>query len=249
MVGLATVWYAEDDREGFHFFNDNAQWKQVDKAGHFFTAFHISRTGVDLLKGTGLSKQKSIWYGSLAGLIFQTPIELLDGFQSDYGASWGDMAANTAGSSLLLGQHLLWDEVRIQPKFSFSQSGLASRRPNVLGDGYNEQVLKDYNGQTHWLSFDLYAMTGKQEKFPKWLNLAAGYGAADMVFARDGQNRAIGLSPYRQYYLALDIDLMHIRSRSRLLNSVLYVVNIIHLPLPALEWNRKEGVDFHYFKF
>src|SRR5688500_7094250 len=40
-AGLATlnhVWYKDSERQSFRFFNDNAEWKQVDKAGHFFAS-------------------------------------------------------------------------------------------------------------------------------------------------------------------------------------------------------------------
>jgi hypothetical protein len=46
LVGLNELWYSGDDRTSFHFFNDNAEWKQVDKFGHFYTAFHTSVMGL-----------------------------------------------------------------------------------------------------------------------------------------------------------------------------------------------------------
>src|SRR5687767_10951529 len=39
---LNYVWYKDTDRQSFQFFNDNAEWKQVDKAGHFFNSFYLS---------------------------------------------------------------------------------------------------------------------------------------------------------------------------------------------------------------
>jgi len=34
LIALNAAWYAKFPRSGFHFFNDNAEWLQVDKAGH-----------------------------------------------------------------------------------------------------------------------------------------------------------------------------------------------------------------------
>jgi len=99
MVTLSQTWYNKDSQTKFHFFNDNAEWKQVDKAGHFWGAFQESKGGVDALKQTGLSEKQAIWLGSLTGILLQTPIELLDGYQESYGASVGDLVANTAGSA------------------------------------------------------------------------------------------------------------------------------------------------------
>ena len=248
LYGLNEAWYDDFPRSEFHFFNDNTQWKQLDKAGHFYSAFHLSNTGIHLLKKAGVPQKKAHFWGGMMGIIILTPIEILDGFSEEYGASWGDIIANTAGSMVAMGQHMLWQEVRIKPKFSFSSSPYADQRPNVLGDGFHEELLKDYNGQTYWLSVDLYAFL-KTPKFPKWLNIAIGYGAENLVYANDAANLANGFDSYRQYYLALDFDLSHIQSKSKFLNTMLYLVDLIHLPAPALEYNRSQGWKFHILAF
>lgn len=248
LYGLNEAWYDDFPRSGFHFFNDNAEWKQLDKVGHFYSAFHISSTGIHLLKQAGLPSGKARFWGGMMGVMILTPIEILDGFSEEYGASWGDIIANSAGSAVAMGQHLLWDEVRIKPKFSFSSSGYAAQRPNVLGDGFHEEFLKDYNGQTYWLSFDLHAFT-EGRKLPKWLNIALGYGAENLIYANDLQNERSGFDPYRQYYLALDLDLSHFKSKSKFVNTLIYLVDLIHLPAPALEYNRVQGWKFHALTF
>src|SRR5687767_1410367 len=42
LVGLNQLWYKDSEKQSFHFFNDNAEWKQVDKVGHFYSAFYLS---------------------------------------------------------------------------------------------------------------------------------------------------------------------------------------------------------------
>jgi hypothetical protein len=59
-----------------------------------------------------------------------------------------DIIANASGTALFV----LWKEQRITPKFSFHTTQYAQYRPNVLGSSLAEQMLKDYNGQTYWLS-------------------------------------------------------------------------------------------------
>jgi hypothetical protein len=86
-------------------------------------------------------------------------------------------------------------------------------------------------------------------KFPKWLNLALGYGVNNMVYASDIQNELAGYDAYRQYYLAVDFDLSYLAGNNKLLNTMLYLVDLIHLPAPALEFNRKDGVKFHFLQF
>lgn len=249
LVGLNQVWYSDHPRESFHFFNDNKDWKQLDKVGHFYNAFQLSHIGIKAFKSTGLSSEKSYLWGGLLGVMMLTPIEVFDGFSAEYGASWGDVIANASGSALLYSQYLIWDEVRIYPKFSFYPSSLAQKRPELLGNGLHEEVIKDYNAMTFWLSFDISRLLGGQNNFPKWLNIAFGYGGNGMISSNDKTSEAMGYDPYRQYYLAIDIDLSHIKTESKFLKALLFMGNMIHLPSPAIEFNRKKGLVFHPVHF
>lgn len=244
MVTLNHLWYKDTERQSFRFFNDNAEWKQVDKAGHFFASFYLADLPARALKRYGLPERKADMIGALSGFLLTVPIEVLDGFSDGYGASLGDIAADAAGPVFYLGQKLLWNDIRIRPKFSFHRTDYAPMRPTLLGDNLLSEIVKDYNGQTYWLSLDI----DKFVSFPKWLNVAVGYGAEDMVFARDEQNKTLGFNPRRQYYLALDVDLSGIRTRSRLVKGLLYVVNTIRLPAPALEFS-SSATKFHPFYF
>lgn len=243
MVYLGHVWYSQNSRTHFHFFNDLPEWKQMDKAGHFTTSFQESMLVSYAFKWAGVDSRRAAIYGSLAGFLYQAPVELLDGFSKSYGASVSDLIANTLGSATFLGQELLWQEIRIVPKFSFHTTPLAALRPNVLGKSVNEQILKDYNGQTYWLSFNIHSFV-KNSNIPKWINLSLGYGAQDMVYANDESNIQLRHHPYRQYYLSMDIDFRNMPMRKKWLKAVLYPLNIIHIPFPAMEFN-KNGVIFH----
>ncbi|TGE08853.1 DUF2279 domain-containing protein [Hymenobacter fodinae] len=241
---LGQAWYT-GERTKFHWFNDLPEWKQMDKAGHFWGAFHESRGAVDMLRWAGLSDRKAIWYGGFVGFLLQSPIELLDGRDPEYGASATDLAANFLGSVGVIGQQLAWNEIRIMPKYSFHTTRYARLRPNVLGKSLGEQYLKDYNGQTYWLCVDVGAWRFAESRWPRWLQPAIGYGAQQMVYNDRNTNRALGLSAYRQFYLSLDVDLRRIPTRSKLLRRVFYVASIFHLPAPALEWNPRRGFVGH----
>ena len=244
LVTLNHVWYKDTERQSFRFFNDNAEWKQVDKAGHFFASFYLSDLPSRALSSCSVKPGKADLMGALTGFLLTLPIEIFDGFSDGYGASAGDLLADAAGPAFFLGQKLAWREIRIYPKFSFQRTGYAALRPELLGDNLLSEVVKDYNGQTHWLSFDMDKFT----RFPKWLNLAVGYGAHDMVYARDGQNQLQGYAPYRQYYLSVDVDLTAIRSRSQWVKALLYLANTVKFPAPTLEFSRGRA-KFHPFYF
>nr|WP_210489423.1 DUF2279 domain-containing protein [Rufibacter aurantiacus] len=246
---LNKAWYQENDRTSFHWFNDAHEWKQLDKAGHLWGAFHESRLGVDLLRKAGVPEKKAIWYGGALGFVLQTPIEYFDGRSPEYGASISDIAANAAGSLLVIGQQLAWGENRIIPKYSFHRTRYAALRPNVLGKGLSEEFLKDYNGHTYWLTVDIAKFLPQESRFPKWLSPAIGYGAEEMVFNDADANRAIGLAAYRQYYLSVDLNWQAIPTRSRFLRSAFYVLSIFKFPAPALEYNRRQGFKAHALYF
>ena len=217
----------------------------MDKVGHVFSSYQMGRFGADLLNWSGVSEKNQRIYGATLGFGFLTSVEVLDGFSKEWGFSLGDMVANVTGTGLYVGQELLWNEQRILLKYSFHNTHYANLSPDKLGGNIIEQALKDYNGQTYWLSINLYSFF-KASKIPKWLNLAIGYGGEGMLSGRQNFNQQISVNqtPYRQYYLSLDVNLEAIKTESRLLKSVFSVVNMIKIPFPALEINNK-SVDIH----
>lgn len=148
LIYLDQAWYKPYRSGSFHFFNDNAEWLQMDKAGHVFSNFTIGRLMMQSAQWAGFDEQLSQMFG-YSGLAYMTAIELMDGFSSGYGFSWGDMAANTGGTLLAIGQQHFWQEQRVLIKFSFHQTSFPQYRPALLGSGLSEQVLKDYNGQSY----------------------------------------------------------------------------------------------------
>jgi hypothetical protein len=251
LIGLNQVWYADYPRSDFHFMNDNAEWLEMDKAGHVFSAYHLGSLGANALKWTGASRKSQLIYGSTLGLAFLTTVEVFDGYSANWGASLGDVAANISGTALFVSQELLWKEQRIVPKFSFNTTPYASARPNVLGSSIQEQVLKDYNGQTYWLSANIHSFA-KTSAIPKWLNVAVGYGAEGMITGNDEFVNTVFLPEskrYRQFYLSLDLDLTKIETRSHFVKTILTVFNSIKIPAPTFEIKGSGGAKFHFLYF
>ncbi len=144
MSGLYQLWYSQYDLTGFHFFNDNNEWLQMDKAGHTFSAYIAGRQGYNVCRWTGLDEQRSALIGGNLGWVFLASVEVLDGFSKGWGFSIGDMAANTIGSAMFISQQLTWHEQRMELKVSFHQTKYAHYRPDLLGENYTEQIFKIY---------------------------------------------------------------------------------------------------------
>ena len=252
LIGMNQLWYANYERSGFHTVNDNGEWLQMDKVGHVISSYYTGKIGMDVLAWAGESKKNQLIYGATLGFRFLSAVEILDGFSKEWGFSTGDIIANASGTGLLIGQELLWDEQRILLKYSFHSTDYAEKRPEILGENILEQSLKDYNGQTYWLSANLWSFN-KKSKIPKWLNIALGYGAEGMISGYEDiilDNSLIpGQERYRQFYVSLDVDLTKIKTRSKLLKTVCSVINFIKIPAPTFEINSKGQSKFHFLYF
>ena len=244
LLGLNQLWYADYERSKFHFYNDNSAWLQMDKFGHTFSSYYIGKMGMDALSWAGESQKNQLLYGATLGFTFLTAVEVLDGFSEEWGFSVGDMAANALGTGILVGQELLWNEQRIQMKFSFHSTSYPDLDPN-LGTNTLEQILKDYNGQTYWLSANIWSFF-KESKIPKWLNVSFGYGAEDLPKEiKTDSGEVIFQKPYRQFYTSLDVDLTKINTKSALLKTTFNVLNFIKIPSPTLEITSNGNIVFH----
>ena len=251
LVALNQLWYADYPKANFHTINDNSEWLQMDKAGHVFSSYHLGSFGASALKWSGVSRKNQLIYGATLGFVFLTSVEVLDGYSSEWGFSYGDLAANATGTVLYVSQELLWKEQRIVPKFSFHTTVYASARPNVLGSSLSEQIFKDYNGQTYWLSANLYSFF-KGSKIPKWLNFAVGYGAEGMIVGNDEPVNTVFFPDKertRQFYLSFDVDLTKIRTKSHLLKTVCAIFNTIKIPAPTFEISSSRGSKFYLLYF
>lgn len=248
LIGLNALWYKDYPRSKFHTINDFDQWLQMDKFGHMFTSYQLGRVGADVLQWSGVSKKNQLIYGATLGFAFLTSVEIFDGFSKEWGFSWSDIGANALGTGLFIGQELLWDEQRIQLKYSFHRTKYAQLRPDKLGNNFLEEVLKDYNGQTYWLSANISSFF-KESKLPKWFNIAFGYGAQGMLSGLNEpvDNLFTNQDRFRQYFLSFDVNLSKINTKSKVLKTIFSVLNVIKVPLPTIEFNSKKEVVFHLF--
>jgi uncharacterized protein YfiM (DUF2279 family) len=250
LIGLNSAWYTNYPRSGFHFFNDNKEWLQVDKVGHMYSAYIESRASMELWRWTGISREKQIWLGGLSGAVYQTAIEVLDGFSTEWGFSWGDFSSNILGSGILIAQELAWDDQRVKLKFSFHRNNygdpqLNQRADELYGTSLAERAIKDYNAQTYWASANLKSFL-PSSNLPAWLSVAVGYGADGMFGANENLAKykegnitfdRRDIKRYRQWYLAPDIDLTKIKTNKKGIRFLLTVLSAFKFPTPSLEFS------------
>lgn len=249
-VFLSQAWYKDYPRTSFHTFDDNGEWLQMDKIGHAWTAYHTSRFTTNLWRWAGVLPENSILLGAGSSLLYMLSIEYLDGRSAEWGWSWGDAGADILGASLYAGQEWLWKDQRINIKFSsspenFAQPDLNARADKLFGRSFQGRLLKDYNAQTYWVSANLHSFL-PNAKLPAWLNVSVGHGAGGMFggfenVARDKEGNLTfdrrDIKRYRQWYLAPDVDLTKIKTKSKVLQSVFSALNMLKFPAPALEFS------------
>ena len=259
-VALNQFWYADYPRSSFHTFNDAKEWNQMDKAGHVFSTFQISNISGKMWQWAGLNHKKSVIYGAISGIPYQSIIEVQDGFSEEWGFSVTDMAANFIGAGAFLAQELLWREKRIRLKLSFLNHDypdeLKPRYENLFGSSFIERYLKDYNSQTYWVSLNPSSFM-KESKFPAWLNIAAGYSSDLMLGGRENKwtndqgvlvDRS-DIDRIRRFYLAPDIDFTRIPTNSKFLRTVFLLMGGIKIPAPALELNSNGKFRGHWLYY
>lgn len=229
------VWYTEETTV-FHsldFMNDWNKYQQMDKFGHFSDAYFTSDLSAKIYRWSGISGDASVYYGALTGWLWMLEIEVSDAFMAEWGFSWGDMAANTAGSAFFILQQFNYDALGgIQPKFSWHKSQ-AWKDMRYHKDP--QALIEDYEGMTFWLTVNPYHYFPDSWKkgYSEWL---APLGVAFGVSAKD-----IGWYPwagYKEYSIGLDIDLrkLPVWGDSNLMKFIASELNFLRLPLPTIRF-------------
>ena len=277
VYGLSNAWYAESEQSSFHLFNDWGEWRHVDKVGHAMTAYNYTSTGFTGARWIGIKRKKALWTAAAVSFGMQGTIEVMDGFADKWGFSLPDIAFNTLGIGVFVGQELAWQEQRIVMKVSntfpsypnntitstdgMHTTTLDQRAKDLYGTTFFDKFFKDYNGQVNWMSFNIHSFTKqKNNKFPKWLNIAVGYGAANLYegFDYSWTEEETGIMYERnpnefprhtQIYLSFDIDTARLPIKNRFLKTLIGGLNFIKIPSPTLEFTTLGDVKFHAFYF
>jgi hypothetical protein len=131
----------------------------------------------------------------------------------------------------------------------YQASSYAAIRPNVLGSNFPERLLKDYNGQSYWLSYSPI------KKHPVWA-ISFGYAAKGMLgaFTNQWQNAQqqsfdyTNIPRYRNYYLSFDIKWSAIKTNHKGLKTAFKILDGIKIPLPGIGFYQNQW-HFQGFKY
>lgn len=237
-TALYFLWYKGFKHSRFHFFDDNSEWLNMDKAGHATSAYNIAAGQYDLLRWSGVDNKKASIAAGLSALGYMSIIEVLDGFSAKWGFSKGDMLANFTGSAIFTAQQLFWKQQRMQLRVSFHNSIYSKYNPSELGGSFAQRLLKDYNAQTYWASFNVSSFLRPGNNFPRWITADVGYGAEGMIGARTNPETIDGkpvpaFERYRKLFIGVGGAF---KKEGKEYIPFPCWVNIVRLPSPAVEF-------------
>ena len=233
-VGLNELWYKDYPQSNFHFFNDSKEWMQMDKFGHAFTSYQIGRNFYNTLQTGDSNRNRNILFGGASGLLYLTGVEILDGKSAQWGFSNTDMIANTLGYFLFASQEYFLKQQFISMKFSYQKSEFANLRPETFGRNFQQRLLKDYNGQTYWLSAPLSLNRTNTKQFATWLCISFGYSINENVFADNNINSVNNFHATREFFFSFDADLTKVEWRKKWMKKIATVINFIKIPSPTI---------------
>ena len=240
-IMMQNAWW-KNSRGGFHFEEDFVSALQVDKAGHSYVAYLSSYAANEALLTSGFSYDASAIIGSAMGLGFETMIEIEDGFSKDWGFSPSDFYFDLAGATFFLAQHYVPALQNITPKWTYFPTEWTGQpvlnRPRNIGD--------DYNSSAFWWSINVHNILPDNFKnfWPKWLNIALGYGG-NAIDANPDPNGPPDQLSVRRYMIALDYNMVQLLPDGcPFWNWCKQTMNIFKFPAPTIEFS-KTGTRFY----
>ncbi len=219
---MKNAWW--ESSSSFKLKNDWDDVLQVDKAGHFFAAYTESYAFSEGLMAAGVGWDAATTWGTALGLLYQSYVEIEDGFSDGWGFSPSDMGANILGCGFFLGQHYIPALQNFTPKYLYVPPSWIDV-PSI-----STTWIDNYNSSSFWLGINVSNLLSipSSSVWPSWLQVAVGYG----VNIESESVRS------RRFIIALDYDLVKLLpSGGHVWNWLRQTLNFIKLPAPAIEFS------------
>lgn len=224
-------------RTNFHFREDLVYASNVDKLGHMYAANLLTFVFSRSLQWSNVSARPSLIWGAVGSTLFETYVEVEDGFAKYWGFDRVDFASDVVGAWYPVVQEFVPPLRNFNFKFSYYPKSAGSQGAIP---GQTHTIFDDYEGQTIWLSMTMKQLLPRQAAsvWPEFLTLALGVAVRD----NESPNR------YLAFFVAPDLDMTKIiPSDTGFLRTLGEALNFIHFPMPAVRFAPK--VAFYGFYF
>jgi hypothetical protein len=233
VIGLALYNNYQDfwrniEKVPFHISNDPPYAMHNDKLGHaFYTALTADMTKLAYTEA-GIQRKTAAWIGAATSLLAQTLVEIGDGFHGNkpyFGFSPGDEAADIFGAAFSLMKEYAPAINRFDYKMGLWPS-------SAYKEGAYSNIINDDESEFFWLSYQIYHHL--PDGYPKWLNVAIGYGVQNLEQVRFLPDRTSSI-PKSQLFFGLDINLKGIPIEGKAWEIISGLLDHIRIPFPALQ--------------
>ncbi len=231
-------WWWKGDYRKFAFGNDgflNNYSLGVDKAGHFYTSYFYINALYEFMEWGGFDEQTTLITSIAIPTFYAVSIELNDGFTT-FSFSGYDLTANMAG----IGYAVLQRKYPLLQNFKFKWSYYPSST-NIVTISNKFPIASDYDGHIYWLSIDVNGVLsqGMKAYWPKFLNLAIGYGTINI------SHRTVSLGPAsRKFAVSLDYNLGSFDVENDFLYTIRNIVDYFHFPAPGIRTIEHQSAEF-----
>jgi len=224
-------WWGEEElypQHKFIYLNDgwfNNYSLGVDKMGHFFTSYVYFHTFFDLMKWADYSDNTAFWAALAVPAAHAISIEMMDGF-AKYGFSSYDLTANFLGMAYAYAQIKVPYLQNFNFKWSYYPTSAYDRPDKDWG------LSHDYSGHAYWMSVNMKNVLpeGVARYWPRYLNLAVGYGASNVSYG-DPASRA-----KQKLSVSLDYNLSAISIANDTWAMVVRLADKFHYPAPGIQF-------------
>ena len=254
LVGINEVWYKNYARSDFHFFDDFKEWNGMDKVGHACTSYQLNKFSHTLFEKNNI--KNPLLKSSIYTFGYMLGVELLDGYSTEWGFSIYDVIGNGIGTFLYSFQESKLKSQPFKIKFSFTKTPYATCRPSLLGENRLQQIFKDYNGQTYWVTFNYNELWNKKIKLFDYVDFAVGYSIDGFTGGHNNPEISScncvtsdcnNLKRTSQFIFSLDLNTSKIKNNHPILGKFLLPFDIIKIPFPAFILNNSKNFRLIYF--
>ncbi len=214
------AWW-KGERSAFHFSEDETYALGADKFGHAYFSFVVSDVIGKAFQWAGLPRKKALLYGGGMSLLFETYVEIEDGFTKKQGFSIGDECADLIGAAFPYARETFpWLQL-IDFKWSIYPSDPYRR-------GMYRTIIDDYESHFYWVSIDIYSLlpSSLRSYWLSFINIAVGYSV---------ENLTEGKTPRRALFISLDLNTKKLPGDAAVWDTIKQALSYFHLPAPAIQ--------------
>ena len=184
-------WFEEDNKDG-----------GADKWGHAVSTHIQTAIFSAINRSWGIPRKEAALRGAITAWSIQFIMEIGDGFSDQFGSSWTDLVANTAGAAF---GYFHETDPRFARLFDLRWEYWPSDQVTKEGD---YELSTDIEGSSYVIAVNLGAIYSRQSNFFDYFDFQCGYAARHY--------KDTSSDPERRPFIGLGINLSNVCKRLRL---------------------------------